>query len=269
MGANRNRPTTPESRFSQAVGRMAETPRPTPFVIPTLASDPADGDPTNLWMRFDGRLRGRYKNSSNVWVYVDYPMRTDITSPPAVPAYPAAPALPPAPQTYQNAYDAVWSQGYQGNDAKRTDSIGTKFLPFGVQSGSNTFGQQKSLVGFDYATIASDLTNSTIYSVQLTLQVIDATLGSVDVYFGIHNATAAPTTFPTGALPASKIASATFGRGEIKTIPLPLEFATRLRAGTGKGIAIEAPSAATDFYGYASGVGSGYANPQLIITFAK
>jgi hypothetical protein len=265
---SRQRPVSPESRFARALDRRAEFPRPVSFVIPTLAADPPDDDPTNLWMRFDGRLRGRYRDASNAWVYVNYPLRTDITSPPAVPAYPAAPALPPAPMTYQNVYTATWSQGYKGDGSLRTDSLGTLNAPFGNRFDGN--GTQRSLIGFDYATIATDLASSTIYSVSLALQLVDSTLPQgADLYFGIHNETAAPSVFPDGALPASKIASAHFTKGGTDSAPLPLEFAVRLRAGTGKGIAIEAPSSAGDFYGIAAGVGSGYFVPQLTITFAK
>jgi hypothetical protein len=263
----RNKPTSPEGRFGQALDKMVGRPQPRAFVIPTLAADPPEGDPTNLWMRYDGRLRGRYWNGS-AFVYVDYPMRSDITAPPAVPAYPAAPALPPAPQSRVGMYAATWSQGYKGDGTKRTDTIGEKFLPFGNDGGVN--GLQRSLIGFDYATIASDLAGSTITSVQLTLAIISSYLSNgVDVYFGVHNVTVEPAIWPTASIPASKIASAHFGRPETRTIPLPMEIGTRLRAGTGKGIALESPGSSIDFNGYASGFGSGYQVPVLIITYAK
>jgi hypothetical protein len=264
----RHRPTTPEARFARAIEDRTASPEPQYFVIPTLAADPPDGDPTNLWMRWDGRLRGRYLNGSGVWVYVDYPMRSDITSPPAVPAYPAAPALASAPLTYQNTYTATWSQGYKGDGTKRTDAIGETMLPFGNRNDGN--GTQRSLIGFDYSTIATDLAASTITGVQLRLVNLDSYWSrGVDIFFGIHNEPSEPTSWNADNVVASRIASAHFGKPETKTIPLTLEFATRLRAGTGKGIAIEAPSSAIDLYGYASGVGSAYDAPQLVITFAK
>lgn len=259
---------TPEARFAAKIRSLQERPKPVAFVIPTLAADPPEGDPTNLWMRYDGRLRGRFPNSGGTFTYVDYPMRTDATSPPAVPAYPPAPALPAAPMTYQNAYVASWSQGYKGDGSKRLDTVGELNLPVG--SRPDAFGVQRSLIGFPAATIAADLAGSTIYNVSLSLQLVDSALeNGVDLYFGIHNEAAEPTIFPDGSLPASRIASAHFTKGDVITVPLPLEFAMRLRAGTGKGIAIEAPGSASDFYGIAAGVGSGYFVPQLLVTFAK
>lgn len=263
-------PTTPEGKFAEAIEAKFEEwlRRRGAFVVPQLSADPPETDATNLWMRNDGRLRGRYRNSGGTYTYIDYPLRSDITSPPAVPANPAPPPPGAVPLTYQTTWEATWSQTYQSNGSKRTDSIGEQYLVYGA-SGGDAYGQQASLVGFDYADIASELTGSTIQKIELTLTNLEAYWNTVQVFFGMHNFTAEPTTLtPSTDLLLRQGASATYGV-ETLTVQLPMVFAQNLRAGTAKGLALEAPSAERDYYGYAAGVGSGYSAPQLSITYAK
>lgn len=264
------RVTSPEAAIAREVTAIAEAQKlPKPFVIPVLQSDPSTSDPTNLWMTTNGRLRGRYWNGAS-YTYIDYPLRSDITAPPAVVAPPAAPARPSPIKTYKSTWTATWSQTYQASGAKRTDSKGENFLVYG-NSGEGSYGTQRALVGFDYAAIASALASSTIRSVQLKMTNVHAYWNSgVDVYFGLHNVTSEPSTWPSsGSLVDRKTAHAKFGKPQTKTISLGVSFGNRLRAGQGKGLAIEAPSSSRDYYGFAGGVGSGYTPPQLIITYAK
>jgi hypothetical protein len=256
-------PLSPEAQF---IARLQDQPDPRrSFVIPNYAADPSEDDPVNLWMRYDGRLRGRVWNGAS-FTYYDYPMRTDISSPPAVPAYPARPGQPAAPTTYRSLYTAIWTQGYLGSGAQRTDAIGSVDLPFG--DGADGNGNQKSLIGFDYATIAADLAGSTIKIVSLTMTNLWAYWDSgVDIYFGIHNNTSKPSVFPS--LAARLVTAVHFGKPQTLSAPLPISFATSVRDGSGKGIALEAPSGAADFYGYAAGLGSGYDPPVLSVTYAK
>jgi hypothetical protein len=264
-----NRPTNPESSFVTRILNEVLKRLPQAYVVPVVQNDPPDTDPTNLWMRPDGRLRGRYWNGAS-FTYVDYPMRSDITSPPAVPAAPAPPAKPSTPKTYQKTYTATWSQSYQGSGAKRVDSIGETYLVFG-DSGADTYGTQRALVGFDYATIATDLASSTIHKVELRMTNVHSYWDSgVDVFFGMHNVTSEPATWPaSGSLPLRRVVNHRFGKTETKIVPLQVQFGQLLRAGTAKGLAIEAPTAEKDYYGYAAGFGSGFTPPQLIITYAK
>lgn len=257
----RHKPITPEGQFAKALRDLVEERRrPRPFVIPVLTADPPTTDPTNLWMRYDGRLRGRYWNGSG-YTYVDYPMRSDITSPPAVPAYPAAPAPAATPTTYTATYNAVWSQGYLSSGSQRSS---TTELPYG-NDGNAAYGTQRSLIGFDYATIAATLAGSTVKRVQLHLiNLTSWSPGGVTMYYSVHNVPSAPTLWPDASLPYRFVTSAHWARSEAKTIDLPIVFGTSFRESTGKGIAIEAPSNANTFYGMAS-----HLSLQLIITYAK
>lgn len=262
---DKHQPTTAEGLFAKAIEDKFDQAKPPAFVIPILSADPPETDPTNLWMRWDGRLRGRRWNGAS-YSYTDYPLRTDITSPPAVPAYPAAPAQPPAPTTYVSTYQATWSQGYQGDDQQRANAVGYLSLPYG--NDGTAYGQQKSLIGFDYASIVTDLTGSTVKQVQLTLSNTDSYAPSVAIYFGLHAETAKPTTWPSSGIQRF-LANDRWVRTETKTINLPLTFATSIRGGTARGISIEAPSASLEGYGIAAGVNSGITPPQLTITYAK
>lgn len=259
--------TTPEAKFRAAVeAKVREVMRPKCFEIPRLAADPPETETTNLWMRWDGRLRGRYWNGAS-YTYVDYPMRSDISGPPAVPAYPAAPAVGAVPQTYRTVFTATWSQTYQGSNAKRTDGVGETQAVFGT-SGADAFGLQKALLGFDGTALTTALASSTIQKVEFTWTLLGAYWSSVQTLFGLHNHSSEPTTFDASLLTLRKNASGTFVVGP-QTILLPVSFAASLRAGTAKGLAVEAPSADREFYGFAAGVGTGYTAPQLTITYAK
>lgn len=262
--------TSAEAKFALALQNRIGIPRPQSFVIPTLTTDPDEKDPTNLWMRYDGRLRGRYLNAAGTaFVYVDYPLRSDITAPPAVPTAPATPPPAPAPKTYKTTWTATWSQTYKGDGNQRTDDKGNDYLVYG-SSGDSYNGTNRSLIGFNYSSIASALAGSTIKLVELKMTNIHAYWNSgVTIYFGIHNVTSKPGSWPDSSIPRHRISWKLFGKPETKTVSISLDFAKYIRDGNGKGIAIEAPNSSQDYYGFAAGVTSGYTPPQLIITYAK
>jgi hypothetical protein len=237
----------------------------TPFKIPVVSTDPPETDPTNLWMLPDGRLRGRHLNVAGT----AYTYREWVATAPGTGTSANAPAPPPpAPVTQQTISPAIWSRSFRENGNQRTDQ-GVVNVYYG-SSGDGFNGRNRSLIGFDYAAIASTLSGSTILDVKLTMYNLHAYLNSgVDIYFGIHNFSALPGTWAGGGIPRSMIAHQHFGKPQLRTIQLPLEFAQAIRDGWGKGIALEAPSSSTTYYGYAAGVGSGQTVPTLTITYAK
>lgn len=262
------RPNDPIDALRDRIAQMEATIRdlstPGPFRIPVLPDNPPETDPTNLWLLADGRLRSRYLNSTGTaYVYKEYsPIAPTGTTPP-----PTAPP-PAAPITYTSSFGAIWSQSYRQSGPARTDD-GTKYLYYG-SSGDSFNGRNRSLIGFNYGSIASALDGSTVKSVQLNMTNIHAYWNNgVDIYFGIHNFTSEPSSWAGGGIPRSMITKQHFGKPQNKWITLPIEFATRIRDNTGKGIAIEAPSSSRDYYGFAAGVGSGYATPTLKITYVK
>lgn len=266
-----DRTTSPEGQLLKALmDRVkAELQTPSKFVVPFLQNDPDEKDPTNFWMTTTGRLRGRYWNGT-VFVYLDYPLRSDITAPPAVTPPPPPPAKPAAARTFKTTWQAIWTQTYQGDGDKRTDSKGNNYLVYG--NGGDSFnGTQRSLIGFNYGSIQSALSGSIIKLVQLRMTNVHAYWNNgVDIYFGMHNVTAEPASWPSsGSLLLRRSVKQHFGKPQTKTVSLSGAIGSAFRSGSGKGLAIEAPSGDRDYYGFAAGLGSGYTPPQLIITYTK
>lgn len=249
-----------EARFLEWIDERIRSQAARSFVVPLLDANPPTTDPTNMWVLTDGRLRVRWWDGS-AWQVREF---TPVA--PTSPTPPAPPSPGPSPTTRSKIWTATWSQSYRSSGAPRTDQ-GTKFMYYG-SSGDSFNGRNRSLAGFDYADIVSSLSGSTVKRVQLKMTNIHAYNDSgVDVYFGIHNSTSEPASWPS--IVRSKISKQHFGKPQTRTVDLPLEFATRIRDGSGKGIAIEAPDSAQAHYGYAAGVGSGYTPPQLIVTYVK
>lgn len=260
--------TDPIARIQQELAelrRLAEEANRSRFKIPVLAADPPETDPTNIWMFFDGRMRARHRNTADTaWVYREWVPTAAGSSTSAT----AGPATPTIPQTFQIAYPAIWSASYRQSGAARTDS-GDVMLYYG-SNGDAFNGMNRSLVGFDYTTIAAALASSTINAVWLSLTNLGAWYDSgADIHFGIHNFTAEPATWAGGGIPRSMISKHHFGKPQQRIVQMPIEFAQAIRDGWGKGIALESPTSSLEFYGYAAGVGSGYTIPSLIINYTK
>lgn len=265
--SNRQVPTTPEGKFAQQVEALIEARiRKLRFVVPIFTADPPETDPTNLWMRWDGRLRGRYWNGS-AYVYTDYPLRSDITSPPAVPAYPANPAPPVLPQTVSNTWAAQWSQTYKSDRTQRTDTAGLVQCFFGSEPG---YSSQLSLVGFDYSDIATKLSGSTIQSISVTLAGLASYYPTgATMALGMHTQATKPSVYNETTTVLRYGDQKTIMPGTNLAYALPMAFAQQLRAGTAKGLVLEAPGPDQGFWGSVAGFGGTYPAPQLTITYAK
>lgn len=249
----------PAARFIEQIKQLTRAQGRPPMVFPVLSADPPETDPTNIWLLTDGRLRSRVWNGA-AYVYREYtPITpTAATPPPYVPQGTAE-------TTQEGVYEATWSQSYVGNGTQRGGD-GTVLLYYGEQ-GDGT-GRNKALIGFNYSAIVTDLTGADIRKVQLVFNTVRSPWNSgSDVHFGIHNSTTEPSTWP--AIPRSMITTISFGPSQTLTVSLPLEFATAIRDGSGKGIAVEAPSDDAGFAGVAAGVASGYTTPTLIVTYVK
>lgn len=260
----------PTTNMAQHLRALEETVRSlaTPSAgarIPVLAEDPPETDPANLWMMPDGRLRGRHLNpAGTAFVYREWVSTTPGSGTSAT--APAAP--PPAPVSQVATWGATWSQSYRQAGPARTDS-GVKYIYYG-SSGDGFNGQNRSLIGFDYATIATTLTGSTITAVYLTITNIHAYWESgAEPHFGIHNFTSEPASWAGGGIPRPLAVKHLFKRNTKRTVALPLDFAIAIRDGWGKGIAVEAPNSNRNFYGYAAGVGSGIDPPALTVNYDK
>lgn len=258
--------TDPMAQFTAQLAeirRMAEEANRKQLTIPVLNADPPETDPTNIWLLADGRMRARHLNTAgSAWVYREW-----VSSAPGSGSSATAPAAPPTVAvTREDSWPAIWSQSYRGNNSPRTDA-GTVRLYYG-SSGDSFNGKNKSLMGFDYAGIAAALAGSTVNAVWLTMTNLHTywNAGS-DVNFGIHNFTSEPATW--AGLGGVFKAKHRFVQAQTRKVAMPLEFATAIRDGSGKGIGLDAPNTSRDFYGYAAGVGSGSPVPVLTVNYSK
>lgn len=264
---NKQIPTTAEGKFGKELQQLITTiVRQQRFVIPTFAADPPETDPTNLWMRYDGRLRGRYWNGAS-YTYIDYPLRSDITSPPAVPAYPAAPAATTPPTSHFKTYTAIWGQSYDGLGAYRTDALGNVYAFFGSET---PWGDQKSLLGFEYWNIAADLSGSTINSVTLNLTGVNSYYDNgATVSVGMHNEINWLATYDVTTAPVRRAKEQTVLPGSDISIDLPVLFGQKLRDNSAKGILLEAPNSDKGMWGSVANTGGTLPFPTLTISYAK
>lgn len=244
--------------------KLQDLAHPGSFQIPVRDQDPDDSEPINFWMFPDGRLRGRHLNpAGSAWVYREWIPTAPGASTSSVAA--AAPAA--APVSFSRSYPAAWSASYRNDGVKRTDDAST-LLVYGYTDGTN--GRGRSLLGFDHTSIASDLSGSTVTAVYITMMnLLSVWPSGSTAHLGIHNYTSAPTTWAGGGIPLSMSEQVSFSPQERKTFRLPLAFATMIRDGSGKGIALESPSDDAALAGAASGFGGTYEAPVLTVEYAK
>lgn len=230
--------------------------------VPVLAADPLITSPCSVWiLASNGHLRVRtgggildFTPSTGAGATT---ARADITN-----SSVQLPAPGTIPTTRQTTYSALWSGVYDGSNTRRE----TDQLYFGLNPG-DSIGQQKSLIGFDYPTIAADLAGATIQTVELFLAVTDMPyVDNGTVRIGLHNNTSRPDSYIniyktfTNALSYAKIEA---GWRQITN-----ELATGIVLGVVKGVLIDQTTTAPEFYGVAAGASESLM-PKVRITYVK
>lgn len=228
-----------------------------PLAIPQVNADPAVGQ-GNIWVYPDGKLNVRLKDGT-VKQYTA-----------VAPAPPPAPPAPPPPQpiTRWSTWTAVYGQAYRSVGGF-TGGDNSKLYQGNVGDGYN--GRQRSLIGFDYASIQSALSGSQITSVELWMYMAHTYWNAGGTaWFGMHNNTAKPGTWG-GTIGRDLVSSKKVPKVGGVWCALSTEFGARLRDGSARGITLQAPSDDREYYLYAHG-GPGTASnlmPQLRITYVK
>lgn len=179
------------------------------------------------------------------------------------------------PQTY--TYDADWSQSYRENNNQRS----TSYLYQGEYP-SSSYGQQRSLIGFDYSDIQSKTAiRPTITAVTLRMSSdhwyngdYNSLLGYLRI--GGHNYATKPTTWDgtqVFAWNGTNGHEETFNGGyagardQTKTMTMAIGMGENFRDNVIKGTTVYAQSTSTDYYAYFWGDGaSASLRPQLKIT---
>jgi hypothetical protein len=179
---------------------------------------------------------------------------------------PAATPPPPTPKTYTKTYYATWSRTFDGDNTTTWDDSAYGY--HGYYSG--TRGNTKSLFGFDYATIMSDLSGATINSCYLTIKGAHAYYNAgFTCYWGTHNLTAKPSTWNGANVNERRGSTAGLAAGETVKLSLGTSVGGEFKSGTSKGIAIGPPaSTSLTYYGYIYGATQS-GKPYLTITYTK
>jgi hypothetical protein len=171
-------------------------------------------------------------------------------------------------QLYTKTYSTTWTGRYDGS-SNRLNSNGDIFQ--GQYDGTN--GNQRSMLGFDYDTIQSDLNGATIQSIQLTMTNKHWYYNSGGTaVIRTHNSTAssAPTTSPTVSSVVGTFSE--WPKGATWAVTLDNSVAEDLRDDNIKGLMIgPSPSGSTDkiYYGYFTGGATSSSRPKLTITYKK
>ena len=165
--------------------------------------------------------------------------------------------------TFQKSYAANWSGSYNGSNNLSTFG-GSQLCYQGNNLDSN--GTRKSLIGFDWATIRSDLSGATINGCWVTLyfQHWYYNAGGTAV-IGTHNlanTSSPPSTF-FGANTA-RVQSSGWPKPGQRTVNLGATIGEEFRDSVSNGICLGSTGANNrDYYGYASGPGQ--PNPPVLI----
>jgi hypothetical protein len=230
--------------------------RQNPLRLPVVNADPDVDLGANVWLMEDGRLRVRNAAGTiKEYAPVGSPGGTTTTVP--------KPTPPAAKKTYVKTWAATWGQSYRQDNVKRTD---TNHLYYGYGDSFN--GRGKSLVGFNYSDIASNLSGATVTKVEIFFHQVHAWWSNGGyVRFGIHNNTVEPATY--GGVVRTNVSSAHFGKPEYKWITVATEFGIRFRDGTGRGILIDQLTSDKAFYGYGAGINDSGYKPSIRITYVK
>jgi len=173
---------------------------------------------------------------------------------------------PDPPTTYTKTYSCTWSEAYDGDNSGRSGDNNRLYQGYV----SSTHGNTKSLAGFDYAQIMSDLSGATVNSVKLTYKVHHAYWNAgMDLRVGGHDYSSQPSTWGSTHVDDNEVTYSNQVEGSTYTKTLPSQFGTNLKSGAWRGIAFgPGGSNSFDYYGYLYGNGE-TGEPKLVINYTK
>lgn len=173
----------------------------------------------------------------------------------------------PPVSSHTSTYKATWSGSYDGDNGPRSGGDGNLCYQGYV---SSTHGNQRSLVGFDYAAIQSALSGATVKSCKLTFKVNHAYWNDgATVRVGTHNYTSEPGSWNGANVNESRISKTGCKSGTTYTVDLGTSIGGEFKSGSSRGISFgPAPSNSYDYYCYIYG-NSFSAEPYLTITYTK
>lgn len=201
------------------------------------------------------------------FVQMDY--SKDYTPPAAPPPPPPSPTPPPPAQTYTyvtytKTYYSTWSRTFDGSGATTWDD--SDYCYQGYYDGNR--GLTRSLVGFNYNAIKSDLAGATIKSCKFTARNEHWYYNAGGTaYLGTHTYSSKPSSWSTSSVAENRLHTS-WGKGATKTVELGVTIGNEFKAGTTKGVAFGPPPYGLSYYGYFRGAKLSY-RPYLTITYVK
>jgi hypothetical protein len=254
--------STPEEVFRQKLedmDRVIQELVSRPMYIPIVQVAPDASYAGNIWAYPDGRIVIKMKDGT---------IRQVATSSATAPSG-TNPTPPAQPITRVGEWGAQWTQAYRASGGFTGGN--NAYLYYGNSGESSFNGRQKSLIGFDYAAIATALSGSQIVSVELYLYNLHTWFyNGATCFVGAHSNATKPGTY--GGVVHDFISSFHTSNGGANAgewHSISNEFGSRLRDGSAKGVILQAPNDSTAYYGYAAGIGSNSPLPQIRITYIK
>lgn len=181
---------------------------------------------------------------------------------------PGAGTSPPPVTTYTRSYAGNWSQTYNESGSQKSgDTLDQG--DFG-----DSAGNRRSLIGFPYSSIMSDLSGATIQSIKLTLYAehwYNNSGGTAVI--GTHSYTAKPGTWADASVNQNRTTVANWPKPGKKTVLLSnATFGADFKSGAAKGIAL-GPGNSTSlvYYGKFSNTSASTTGnrPVLTIVYTK
>jgi hypothetical protein len=236
-------------------------------------ASPVDSDRINMAFTLE-RIAGTgtasiTSNTSDTgftWFVMDGGLRADVGGVISQVSKSAGVPDPDPVTTYTRRYYATWSRTYDQDNSTTWDD--SDYCYQGRYSDDR--GDTKSLVGFDYSQIMSDLSGSTIVSCYLTFKCAHSYYNSgLTARIGTHDYTAKPSTWDFSRADEWRHSVTDVTAGETITKSLGTGIGGEFRSGTSKGICF-GPGGSTDkiYYGYFYG-GTQVGQPYLTIKFKK
>jgi hypothetical protein len=225
--------------------------------IPFVDADP-DASYGNIWAFQDGRIRIRLPDGTVKQITT----ATDTGTVSTVPL----PAPVPQTQSFQQTWQAAWTESYQQGGASR----GSAVLYWGKSDDFN--GVQTSLVGLPYASIQAALAGASITKVEVFLHALHTGYPSgATVQFRGQANQAPPATL--GGVGSLVLASTSVVGVDVGGVPtwhnVSKALGDALANGSALGFSLSASDAGLAQYGEVAGIASGVPAPALRVTYVK
>ena len=200
------------------------------------------------------------------WTVIDGGLRADVGGGISQKSKASGTADPTPTTTYKKKYYGSWSRTFDGDNSVTWDDSDYCYQGYYSSDRGNT----RSLVGFDYAQIMSDLSGATVTSCKLTFRCAHSYYNAgLSAQIGTHDYSAKPGSWDGSRVDERRTSVAGVTAGETITKELGTGIGAEFKSGASRGIAFgPGPSTSRDYYGFFYGADQG-GQPYLTITYRK